>query len=219
MRRAKSRIAHTTVADHCIPRWPEPKGAAPPAPRALGPGEVPLVLFHRGAGGLGDAEASRDLGLALAEAAMKYPEMRQLLGSAALPLLEAAVKARPDDVAAWEAKGFVLWQQGRQPEGLAALETTLAKAPRRELALTYAAVLASALGRDDEAVAHWRRAIDVNPWCSLYHYRLAKLLAERADHGAALKECEAALRLNPFHEETQALREKCLRRGARGGSP
>jgi tetratricopeptide (TPR) repeat protein len=180
---------------------------------------VPLLPFHRDAGRPGDAEASRDLGLALAEAAMKYPDMGRLLGPAALPLLEDAVKAHPDDVPAWEAKGFILWMLGRKSEGLAALETALAKAPRRELALTYAAVLASALGRGDDAVGYWRRAIDVNPWCSLYHYRLAKLLAERADHGAALKACEAALRLNPFHEETKALREQCLRRVGRGESP
>ena len=31
----------------------------------------------------------------------------------ALPLLEAALAKRPDDTAAWEAKGFALGQLGR----------------------------------------------------------------------------------------------------------
>lgn len=212
MRPAKSRIAHTAIADHRILRRPNPTDATP-APRALRPGEVPLLHFHRAAGAL-DAETSRDLGLALSEVAMKYPAMGRVLGPTALPLLEAAVKNRPDDVAAWEAKGFVLWQLDRKPEALAALETTLAKAPKREVALTYAAVLAPLLGRNDEALAYWRRAIDVNPWSSLYHARLAKLLAERDEWDAALKECELALRLNPFHEETKTLRETCRRKSS-----
>jgi predicted CXXCH cytochrome family protein len=215
MPRAKSLIAHTTIADHRIPRRAKAEEAAPAPPRALRPGEVPLFHFHQGAAGLTEAEISRDLGLALTEVVVKYPEMGRLIGPTALPLLEAAVKSRPDDVAAGEAKGFLLWLQGRKSEGLQALETTLAQAPKRELALTYAAVLANSLGQNDQAVGYWRRAIDVNPWCSLYHYRLGKALADGEDWNAALKECEAALRLNPFHEETKALRERSLRRSGR----
>src|SRR5262249_39721858 len=160
--------------------------------------------FHREAAGPRDAEVDRDLGLALTEVAMKYPEMGRVIGPTALPLLEAAVKTHPDDIAAWEAKGVVLWLLDRNAEGLAALETALAKAPERELALTYAGVLAPLLGRNEEAIGYWRRAVGVNPWCSLYHYRLAKSLGERGDRDAALRECEAALQLNPFHEETKA---------------
>jgi tetratricopeptide (TPR) repeat protein len=173
---------------------------------------VPLEHFHRAHVHPQDPEVTRDLGLALTEVGMNYPQLGRPLGSTALPLLEAAVQAHPDDVAAWEARGFVLWRLGRGPEGLASLEAALARAPEREAALTYAAVLAAALGRDGEAVGYWRRAIAVNPWCSLYHYRLAKLLAARRDWVAALEECDAALRLNPFHEETRALREQCLGR-------
>jgi hypothetical protein len=218
MRRAKSRIAHTTVADHRILRRPDLEGVPPP-PRGLRPGEVPLTFFHPEAGGPGEVDASRDLGLALAEVTMKYPGMAEVLGPTALPRLEGAVKAHPDDVTAWEARGFVLWMLGRPREGLQDLEIALAKAPRRELALTYAAVLAAARGRRDEAVGYWRRAIDVNPWCSQYHHRLATLLAEGGDRDAALASCAAALRLNPFHEEARALREQCLRQGGRGGAP
>jgi tetratricopeptide (TPR) repeat protein len=168
---------------------------------------------------------ARDLGLALSEVGRNYPEIGRLVGPTALPLLEAAAQAHPDDVAVWEARGFVLWQLNRRAEGLAALETALAQVPDRELALTYAAVLSAALERNEEAIGYWRRAIAVNPWCSPYHYRLAKLLADRRDWQTAREECEAALRLNPFHQETRELRETCLRRsgkivppdGKRGG--
>src|SRR5262249_11307774 len=126
--------------------------------------------------------------------------------------LEAATKAHRKDVAAWEARGFILWQLGRGAEGLAALETALELAPQRELALSYAAVLAAARGRRDEAIDHWRRALAVDPHRAPYRQRLAKLLADRRDWRTALAECDRALRLDPFHAPTQALRAECLKR-------
>ncbi len=211
MPRAESRIAHTAIADHRIRRRPDAPGGLP-APRAPRPGEIPLLHFHRDKVDPHSPALARDLGLALSEVGMTYPRMGRFVGPMALPLLEAAAKDHPDDVAVWEARGFVLWQLDRRAEGLAALETALALAPERELTLTYAAALATVLGRNEEALRYWQRAIVVNPWCSLYHYRLAKLLADRQNWPTALEECEAALRLNPFHEATRELRETCLRR-------
>jgi predicted CXXCH cytochrome family protein len=216
MPRAESRIAHTAIADHRIRRRPGVPAPASP-PQSLRRGEVPLLHFHRDAVDPQSPAAARDLGLALSEVGVNYPEIGRLLGPTALPLLEAASAAHPDDVAVWEARGFVLWQLNRRAEGLAALETALAQAPERELALTYAAVLSAVLRRNEEAIGYWRRAIAVNPWCSSYHCRLAKLLADRQDWQAALQECEAALRLNPFHEETRELRATCLSRSGKQG--
>jgi predicted CXXCH cytochrome family protein len=203
MPRAGSQIAHTAVADHRIPRRPAPPGVAKPRP--LRTGEVPLSHFH-------GEDDPRDLGLALAEVGRTYPKLGRFLGPTALPLLEAATKAHRDDVAAWEARGFVLWQLGHSAEGLAALETALALAPQRELTLSYAAVLAAARGRKDEAIGYWRRAIAVNPWSAPYHARLARLLAQRRDWEDALAECDRALRLNPFDAPTRELRAECLKR-------
>jgi predicted CXXCH cytochrome family protein len=218
MPRAESRIAHTTVADHRVVRRPVP-GQALAQARPLRPGEVPLLRFHQSHGSAEASDEARDLGLALAEVGMNHPKLGKLLGPTALPMLEAAAQAHPDDVAAWEARGFTLWQLGRRAEGLAALEAALARVPAREQALTYAAVLAAALGRNDEAVGYWKRAIAVNPWPSSYHDRLAKVLAERKDWAAAVAECDAALRLNPFRPDTRALRELCQRRLGKGGLP
>ena len=81
----------------------------------------PWSVFH---GELMDererAEAERDIGVALCR---DGPE-----GAAvALPLLEAALAARPDDVTAWEAKAFVLGQLGRGEEAMAAFRRALAR--------------------------------------------------------------------------------------------
>jgi predicted CXXCH cytochrome family protein len=218
MPRAESRIAHTAVADHRVPRRPEPPRAAAP-PRALRLGEVPLLHFHRAHVDPFDPGVARDLGLALTEVGMKYPAVGRLVGPPALPLLDAAAESRPDDVAAWEARGFLRWQLGRRAEGLEDLRAALARAPEREEALTYAAVLAAALGHDEEAVGYWRRAVAVNPWASQYRARLARLLADRRDWAGALGECEAALRLNPFDDQTRALREECLRESGKAVPP
>ena len=48
---------------------------------------------------------------------------------------------------------------------------------------------------------------------------LARLLAGRQDWAAALQECEAALRLNPFHDETRALGETARRRAGKAVPP
>ena len=212
MPRAESRIAHTAIANHRVVRKPEKTPGPAASPPPLRPGAVPLVPFHDDPNGTPDAEASRDLGVALAHVGMKYPGMGEVVASGALPMLEAGLVARPDDVAAWEAKGTMMWRPNRRDEALTAFETALKAAPTRELTLSYAGVLASSLGKRDEAVGYWRRALAVNPLCSQYHYRVARLLAEREEWGAALEACEAALRLNPFHEETRSLRETCRRR-------
>ncbi len=95
-------------------------------------------------------------------------------------------------------------------EGLAALETALAKAPERELTLTYAAALATALERKDDAIAYWQRAVRVDPWNSQYHYRLAQLLAIQGRWSEAEEASASAFRLNPFAEEIRLLRVTCL---------
>jgi tetratricopeptide (TPR) repeat protein len=211
MPRAESRIAHTAVANHRVPRKPEPP-RAPTPPRTLRPGEVPLLHFHRARVEPNDPGVSRDLGVALTEIGRNYPALGRLVGPPALPLLDAAVEARPDDIAAREARGFLRWQLRQRDEGLDDLRGVLARAPGREAALTYAAVLAADLGRDEEAVGYWRRVVAVNPWMSPYRARLARLLADRGDWAGALGECDAALRVNPFRDEVRTLRAECLRR-------
>ena len=145
------------------------------------------------------AEAQRDVGVGLA-LCHDWPDS----AAAALPLLEAALLRRPDDVAAWESKGIVLGRLGRREEALAAFRTALSQEPNRESTLMHAAYQAKFAGRREDAIAFWRRVIAINPWRELYHAELAILLSQVRDWRGATDECRAAIRLNPARVETRA---------------
>jgi Flp pilus assembly protein TadD len=206
-RLTSSDVAHTAVTDHRILRRPSDPGAlsAPP----LDPATNPLVYFHKSLGDPHGPEVERDMGLALVDLARQHGGDAQPLSAIALPYLEGAVHRVPDNVAAWEAKGFALWQNDQKPAALAAYEAALALAPERERSLTDAAELANQLGRRDTAIAYARRAAAVNSWVAAYHALLAQLLADRLDWQGALPECQAALRLNPYIRETRLLLVRC----------
>ena len=136
-RSRSSDILHAAATSHRILRHADEPDRSPVPTVEPRDRQRPVVNFHRE---LMDererAEAERDIGVALCR---DGPE-----GAAvALPLLEAALAARPDDVTAWESKGFALGQLGRGNEALAAFRTALAKEPNRESALTGAAYLAA----------------------------------------------------------------------------
>src|SRR5262249_214977 len=193
-RSLSSNIAHTAITDHRILRRPEsPAGGG----RRLRPGEVPLIHFHRDRKEPHDAGIARDLGLALARLVREYPGLDKHGRPFALPLLEGALRGAPDDIPAWEEKGYVLWRLDRKQEALEAFEEVLSRAPEREATLTYAAFLATAMDRSQAAVDYWRRAARVNPWTSPYHHELARLLALGHDWPEAVEVCERARRLNP----------------------
>jgi predicted CXXCH cytochrome family protein len=203
-------IIHAAATDHRILRQadredPDRSSNGREDPRN---GKRPLVLFHREL--MDDrqlAEAERDLGLALwrdgpANAAL------------ALPLLEASLAARPDDAAAWEAKGYALNQLNRNEEALAAFLAALAEEPDRESAVigaAFAAVGAGA-GRREEAITHLRRAIAIDPWRSDCRAALAPLYFQGRDWSAAAAACQDALRLNPADVLTRKLLVRCYLR-------
>jgi Flp pilus assembly protein TadD len=212
MPRTGSKIAHRAVTDHRIRRRPGIKPRPDEATRRLLPGEIPLVPFFRDQVDPEKGETSRDLGLALVELVKRYPQLARHGSAIALPLLEETLRRGPEDVPAWEAKGFALWQLDRKPEALAAFQAALARTPARELTLSYLAVLAAALGQRDQAIAYWQRALAVNPWMSQYHYRLAGLFAQRAEWQHALEQSESAVNLNPAAPEMRLLHISCLLR-------
>src|SRR5207244_2438485 len=110
MPRTDSKIVHRAVTDHRVRRRPDVSPRPQDPPRKLFPGEIPLVHFHRDLVASDDGEIARDLGLALVELAKTYPALAAHVDPLALPRLEAAVQASPEDVPAWEAKGLALWQ-------------------------------------------------------------------------------------------------------------
>ena len=203
-------IAHTAVTDHRILR--DRDKPVPEGPRWLQPWESPLVNFHKNLLDPKDDGAARDLGVALTMFADDHPNLRKHSASMALPLLENALEAMPDDVPAWEAKAEALWLQGEEKEALAALKNALARAPKRESALENAAILAQALGQTGEAVAYLQRVIVINPHRATYHARLARLLSQRGEWHKALPECRAALRDNLTDVDTRVLLVTCYLR-------
>jgi Flp pilus assembly protein TadD len=192
-------ILHAATTDHRILR--QSKGADRPSISSAGPsaGAGPLVLFHRER--MSDRqrkEAERDLGVALCRDGPAG-------AAAALPLLDAALVARPDDLDACEAKGFALVQLGRYLEGLAAFRSALGREPGRESALIGAADAAARAGRRDDAIADLRRAIALNPNRAAYRSDLASLYFRARDWPAAASAAREALRSSPIDVETRRI--------------
>lgn len=200
-RSRSSDVFHGAVSDHRIPRHAarDDRAPAPAGQPAVGSGRV--VLFH---GNLMDererAAAGREIGVALARS-YEWPES----AAASLPLLEAALSARPDDVTAWECKAVALGRLRRFKESLAAFQTTLSREPDRETALAEAAEYAAGAGRRDEAIAYLRHAIALSPWRAVYHANLAEALFQDHQWREAADQGRAALRLNPSDLEARRL--------------
>jgi Flp pilus assembly protein TadD len=210
-------VSHTALADHRIPRKPgEP--AEDTGPRRLRLSRVmPWVAFLGDPNAPPDAELRRDFAVAMVDQAQALPAAAQarikaMLAADTLPALEEAVRLAPDDVAALQAKGFILAQLDRPAEALTVFEAALAAAPEQEYALKYAASLAGALGRYEASRDYWRRLLAVNPWSPYYHYYLAELFARHEEWDKAVAECRLALELNPGSMDVRVLLIGCLAR-------
>jgi tetratricopeptide (TPR) repeat protein len=208
MPRGNTDVAHTALTDHRILRDPQLEDRSPPR-TALSPDDVPLVPFYPESEDYPTLDRQRDLGIALMQVARMQIWAQVSLGKAALPLLEAAVEAWPDDLAAHEARAAALWTQGRNRDALAAYEALLAKAPRREQALLDVATVCEQLNDEERALAFGKRLVDVNPWGAGTHYQLAKLLAQRRQWQEAIVECRKAVDLNPAKAEPRVLLIDC----------
>jgi hypothetical protein len=203
-RRPTTDIDHVATTDHRVVRHARGPDRPEAGPRRLQAGEVPVRSFHPGGPWL--EEPDRDLGMALAELARPAGPSQRPLAEAALPRLDEAVRRRPDDVWAWEARSRVLRGLGRPAEALASAEEALARAPRREQASAEAAEAADALGRRDRALELWGAAAALNPGSASYRFRHAQLLSEAGDWDRALAECDAVQRADPNFIEVRLLR-------------
>jgi Tfp pilus assembly protein PilF len=188
---------HVATTDHRIPRKVSEKPTLDPTGDPASRRAAMLVNFHRGLmTGKERTASERDRAIALC---------REGRGgaSAALPLLEAALAARPHDLPAWEAKGEALGLLDRPAEGMAAYQMALAEDPNRETALGGAASLATRSGHLAAAAALWQRAIAINPWRSDYHAELALAQMNLRKWNAAAAACKEVLRLNPSFVEVR----------------
>jgi tetratricopeptide (TPR) repeat protein len=190
-------IPHTAGTDHRIIRFRRAGDEPRSGPLPTGPG-LPVTPFHAPPDAPPGPEVQRDVAIGLMGPLAGTGKVDPLRYSApALRYLEEAVARDPEDWDAWQAKAQALWAQGRRSEAIAALEAVLAKAPRREMALTSAASLSQDLGQVDAAVDYWRRAVAVNPWAANYRRSLCLLLARKGAWEEMRPDAEAWLRLDP----------------------
>jgi hypothetical protein len=196
-------IPHAATANHRIPRRADEETALMAKSGSTRRDRRHLVIFHRelmDAQGRGEVE--RDRGVALCR---DGPEGARL----ALPLLEAALAGRSDDVTAWECKGYALGGLGRYDEALAAFRNALSLQSGRESALVAAAHVAAKMDRRQDAVAYWQRAIDTNPWRSDYHAELAFVYFHDRNWRASADSCRETLRLNSSSVKVRKLLVQC----------
>ena len=142
-RSSSSNNAHVATTNHRIPRHEttEPESTAPPNPDPARPG-ASLVNFHR------DLMSEQDLALTERDRAIALCRVGGRVAAAeALPLIEAAVRFRPDDIPALDCQGEILGSLGRPERGLAAYRLALAHDPTRQTAIEGAAALSSRLGK------------------------------------------------------------------------
>jgi Flp pilus assembly protein TadD len=113
-------------------------------------------------------------------------------------------------VAALEGWGIALWKDKRPREALEVLDRVLQKEPRRELALSDAALVALELGDAERSIGYWRRLLEVNPHTWSAHGYYGQALALKQQWSEAVRECREALRINPFEMRTRMLLIDCL---------
>jgi hypothetical protein len=204
-------VPHTAATDHRIPRFRRPDDDARGPGPLSGGAAFPVMPFHAPAELPPDPEAERDLGVALLGPLTETGKVApQPYGGPALRLLEGATARDPEDWPAWEAKANALWAVDRRPEALAALQSVLTAAPRREGALTRAAVLAQELNQVETAIDYWRRAVEINPWMADYRRALCQLLVRQEAWDELRPQCEAWLRLDPGSVDARQAWVTCL---------
>jgi Flp pilus assembly protein TadD len=198
-----SDITHAATADHRILRHQKGNDASGNQPGNLHrPWRRPVPFDRAPTDAEDQAELRRDIGVAVCRDGENG-------ASFALPLLEATVAARPDDMTAWEAKAFALDRLGRYDESMASFRVALANEPTREFALVGAAYLSVKMERRRNAADLWRRAIAVNPWRSDYHAELALVDYYMGNWRAAADACREALRLNPSWVKVRKWLARC----------
>jgi Flp pilus assembly protein TadD len=210
MPQASSDITHVALTDHRIPRkaatmLPSMEARNPPGSRNA------LVEFHGQKLDEADAELMRDFCVALMEnTRVSADSNRAEASQQALPFLEQAIERHPDDVPARDSLALALVFQGFTQKALATSKATLEFAPGREVTLSDAAMICQALGKNEEALDYWQRALAVNPWSSRYRFEVAKQLAVKGDWERAAAACQRLLRDNSAHVEGRLLLVECL---------
>lgn len=204
MPKSATSTAHVALTDHRILRKRE-RDTAAVEPDILSALNL-LAPFGQDRADDRDPELARDLAVAwTARARTQSDAVREAVSRRWLAALSRAAGDHPDDLPAAESLGVALAWRGMLPEALAVCESTLRRAPRRELVLSDAAVIAQKLGRNDLSLDYWKRALAVNPSSSRYRYEVANALFLQGNREAAAEECRHVLASNGGHVPSRLL--------------
>ncbi len=196
-------IPHAASANHRIPRHESEGNQFAAKPGRTGRDKPNLVVFHSERMDHEErALVERDRGVALCRDGAASARV-------ALPLLEAALAARSDDVTAWVSKGHALAGLGRYAEALTAFRTALTMDPGQESTVVEAARVAAKMDRRPEAVTYFQHAIEINPWRSDYRAELAFVYFFDRNWQASADACREALRLSSSRVNVRKLLVQC----------
>lgn len=94
--------------------------------------------------------------------------------------------------------GVLSWRQSRMYTDIESLwQTTIARNPSAFLACNNLGNILAAQGKEDEAIAQFRRAIEIKPDYEEAHYNLANALDRQGKRDEAIDNYEKAIEINP----------------------
>lgn len=176
MPREPNQVRHTAITDHRILRRATGTGAAV----GMGPAGVdvpdwaaalPLRAVVVGPDHRSDAQQRRDMALGLLMAKGKRPDAvtrGQLQQAAAW--LEASLCDDPLDDAGRLSLGQIRVHLDDLGNACGLFQQVAAEHPRSELAWVWAAQALTAMNQPEQALASWRRALEINPHMANYWY-------------------------------------------------
>jgi cytochrome c-type biogenesis protein CcmH/NrfG len=204
-----SEVQHAAMTDHRIPR----QAKALPAPVKEGPGAGwPLTHFHGDQVDVDDAEAQRDLAVALMQFEAENPQLvseRHLRD--VVPILEQALERDACDADVIEALAHAQFALNRTAPALATIEKGIQRAPAHEQLLAGALLIAAANREWKLAEDCAGRLIALNPHQVRYRQLAVQIALAKHDPGAAVKGCQVILDLNPADHETRQMLVEMLK--------
>jgi tetratricopeptide (TPR) repeat protein len=100
--------------------------------------------------------------------------------------------------------GFLTWRQTAEYHNLLSLYTaTLQQNPSCWMAHYNLGIVLSEKGEADQAIDHYKRAVDLRPDYAEAHYNLGRLLVEKGQVDDAIAHYERAAAINPTDAEAQ----------------
>jgi tetratricopeptide (TPR) repeat protein len=100
--------------------------------------------------------------------------------------------------------GFLTWRQTAEYHNLLSLYTeTLQQNPSCWMAHYNLGIVLSEKGKADQAIDHYKRAVDLRPDYAEAHYNLGRLLVEQGQFDEAIAHYEKAAAINPADAEAQ----------------